>query len=197
MLEDIASVLAHGVKVALVYGDRDFACNWLGGERASLAIPYSHNESFRAAGYAPIVVNESYVGGQVRQHGNLSFSRVYQAGHMVPAYQPETAYRIFMRAMFNRDIATGTLPLSDTLSTVGPSEVGHIKNEVLPAPEPRCYILDPGATCVEGEWEAVKNGTAVVRDWVVVGREEGAKDEGWMEGWESGQKVLGNGAGRL
>ena len=78
MLEDIAYVLSRGVKVALVYGDRDFACNWIGGERSSLAIPYAHKEAFRAAGYAPIMVSNTQAGGQVRQYGNLSFSRVYQ-----------------------------------------------------------------------------------------------------------------------
>jgi len=36
---------------------------------------------FASAGYADINTNGSYVGGQVRQYGNFSFSRVYQAGH--------------------------------------------------------------------------------------------------------------------
>ena len=42
---------------------------------------YSLSAPFRAAGYQDIQVNSSYVGGQVRQHGNFSFSRVYEAGH--------------------------------------------------------------------------------------------------------------------
>jgi carboxypeptidase C (cathepsin A) len=73
----------------------------------SLAIPHFETDVFNNPGYARIQANDSYVGGQVRQHGNLSFSRVYQAGHKVPSYQPETAYRMFMRALFNKDIATG------------------------------------------------------------------------------------------
>ena len=170
MLEDLAFVLSHGVKVAMIYGDRDLACPWQGGEAASLAIPHSNNESFAAAGYAPILVNETYVGGQVRQYGNLSFSRVYQAGHMTPSYQPETSYRIFMRAMFNKDIATGLLPLSDALTTIGPSDVRHIKNELIEErPTPVCYIINPGATCDDEVFKTVKNGTAIIKDWVVVG----------------------------
>ncbi|MCJ1231921.1 hypothetical protein MMC12_008600 [Toensbergia leucococca] len=171
LLTAIAYALSRGIKVALMYGDRDYACNWIGGERASLAIPYPNTASFAAAGYTPIVVNASYIGGQVRQFGNLSFSRVYQAGHMVPAYQPETSYRIFMRAMFNRDISTGLLPLTDELSTVGPGDTWHIKNKVGEKPASMCYILNPQATCETWEYDMVKNGTAVVRDWVVVGRE--------------------------
>jgi carboxypeptidase C (cathepsin A) len=76
-LEDIAYVLDSGIKVALVYGDRDYVCNWIGGEEASVAINYTHSDRFRSAGYAPIQTNLSYVGGQVRQYGNFSFSRVY------------------------------------------------------------------------------------------------------------------------
>ena len=54
LLEDIEFVLDRGVKVALVYGDRDFACSWIGGERVSLAIPYASKANFEAAGYEPI-----------------------------------------------------------------------------------------------------------------------------------------------
>lgn len=76
-LEDIAYVLDSGIKVALVYGDSDYACNWIGGEEVSLTINYTESNSFRLAGYAPIQTNSSYIGGQVRQYGNFSFSRVY------------------------------------------------------------------------------------------------------------------------
>lgn len=79
-LEAVSYLLDSGVKVHMVYGDRDYACNWLGGETASLAIKYSRSEDFKKAGYAPILGSEG-VGGFVRQFGNFSFSRVFQAGH--------------------------------------------------------------------------------------------------------------------
>jgi carboxypeptidase C (cathepsin A) len=68
------------VKVALVYGDQDYQCNWYGGEAISKAI--AGGPEFEKAGYAEIQTNASYVGGVVRQYGNLSFSRVFQAGHV-------------------------------------------------------------------------------------------------------------------
>ena len=82
MLHDMSYVLDRGVKIAMVFGDRDFACNWIGGERSSLNINYHSSEQFRGAGYAPIEVTPFFAGGRVRQYGNLSFSRVYQSGHM-------------------------------------------------------------------------------------------------------------------
>ena len=38
LVEDIAYILDHGVKVTMMYGDRDYACNWIGGEAASLKV---------------------------------------------------------------------------------------------------------------------------------------------------------------
>jgi len=77
-LAKLSNLLSRGVKIALVYGDQDYQCNWLGGEAVSLAIG---DEEFQNAGYAEIRTNASYVGGFVRQHGNLSFSRVFDAAH--------------------------------------------------------------------------------------------------------------------
>ncbi|RYO86673.1 hypothetical protein DL763_006626 [Monosporascus cannonballus] len=80
-LEILGELLDSGVKVALMYGDRDYQCNWLGGEAISLAIESKISAAFRKAGYAEIHTNDNYVGGMVRQHGNLSFARVFNAGH--------------------------------------------------------------------------------------------------------------------
>ncbi|KAJ5663381.1 Carboxypeptidase S1 [Penicillium longicatenatum] len=170
-LNDLGYVLDSGVKVSFVYGDRDYACDWIGGEDVSLGIEYSKAPSFRAAGYSPLRTNSSYIGGQVRQHGNFSFARVYQAGHEVPAYQPQTAYEIFHRALFNRDLATGKIDTARnaSYSTEGPSSTWHIKNEVPESPEPVCYILSLESTCTEDQIARVVNNTAVIRDYIVVG----------------------------
>ncbi|KAF2724976.1 secreted carboxypeptidase-like protein [Polychaeton citri CBS 116435] len=179
LIEDLAYILDNGVKVALLNGDRDYACNWVGSESSSLRIPWSNKEKFAAAGYAPLSLDYPYIqsGGLTRQLGNLSFTRVYQAGHMVPSYQPEVAYAIFMRALRGQDIATGKVHLNDyaaangeLYATSGPSSTWHMKNDVLPQPEHECYVLDIGR-CYDSEIEALKNGSAVVKDWVVIGQE--------------------------
>ncbi|KAI7495333.1 Carboxypeptidase S1 [Hortaea werneckii] len=176
-IEDLAYLLENGIKVTLAYGDRDYACNWYGGELLSLAINYTHTADFHAAGYADIQTNASYVGGQVRQYGNLSFSRVYQAGHEIPSYQPETAYRIFMRALFNRDIATGEESTAsggegggegETYSTTGPSDMLAITNEPPAQPVQFCYTLDAGSTCTEEELERLSEGSAIVDHFILV-----------------------------
>lgn len=170
-LEDLAYVLDSGIKVALVYGDRDYACNWIGGEDASLLVNHAEAAAFREAGYTPLRTNASYIGGQVRQHGNFSFTRVYQAGHEVPAYQPETAYEIFHRALFNRDLATGKIDTvkNSSYATRGPASTWNIKNRVLDSPDPLCYILSLQSSCTDDQIASVMNNTAIVEDYIVVG----------------------------
>ncbi|KAA8647637.1 hypothetical protein EYZ11_013058 [Aspergillus tanneri] len=170
-LEDIGYVLDSGIKVALVYGDRDYACPWNGGEEVSLLVDYADADQFRSAGYAALQTNATYVGGRVRQHGNFSFTRVFEAGHEVPAYQPQTAYEIFHRAMFNWDIATGKISTAENhdYSSEGPSSTWNITNTVPASPEPTCYILSLGSTCTNEQIERVANGTALIKDYIVVG----------------------------
>jgi carboxypeptidase D len=177
-IDDIAYVLDSGIKVALVYGDRDYACNWIGGEDVSLLVNHAEAAGFRDAGYTPLQTNKTYVGGQVRQHGNFSFTRVYEAGHEVPAYQPETAYNIFHRAIFNRDLATGEVDTArnSSYSTQGPKSTWDIKNDVPESPGPLCYILALEATCTEDQIASVANGTAMIKDWIVVDEEAQQKD---------------------
>ena len=169
-LEDLSYLLENNMKVALMYGDRDYACNWIGGEAVSLAVNYTDSDSFRAAGYEGIQANDTYVGGQVRQYGNLSFSRVFESGHEVPSYQPETSYRIFMRALFNQDIATGKIDTAanGSYGTSGPADTFSFKNEDPPEPKGLCYTLDPQATCREEQIEALLNGSALVHNWILI-----------------------------
>jgi hypothetical protein len=170
-MSDLEFLLARGLKVALVYGDRDYRCNWLGAENVSLSVNYPGAASFRKAGYAEITTNGSYVGGLVRQHGNVSFARVFQAGHSVTAYQPETAFRIFDRAMTGRDVATGRIEVAGgnvNYSSAGPLNSFGIKNAAPESPPPVCYIVSASITCAPNQIAALKAGTAVVRDFVVV-----------------------------
>ncbi|KAK2766046.1 hypothetical protein FQN54_007561 [Arachnomyces sp. PD_36] len=178
-LEDIAYILDSGIKVALVYGDRDYACNWIGGEKVSLEVEYSDSSSFRDAGYADIQTNSSYVGGQVRQYGNFSFSRVYQAGHEVPAYQPDTAYEIFHRAMFNYDIATGEISTTENedYATEGSSTTFQVSNDVPEYPEPTCYILSFSATCNVDQMKSVLDGSAYIHNYIVTDPDSTSPDD--------------------
>ena len=173
-LQDLAFILDSGIKLALIYGDRDYICNWLGGENVSLNVPYSQSEKFHDAGYANISTNASYIGGQVRQYGNFSFSRVFQSGHEVPAYQPETAYQIFSRAIFGTDIATGTVSTNNNseYATQGSSTTFQVKNQDLGSPSFQCYVLAFESTCTDDQQASVLNGTGLVHDYILIDKNQ-------------------------
>jgi len=204
-LHDLADLLRMGVRVALMYGDADFLCNWLGGEAVSLALaslltspsnttnvtsassssisstaatsskaltppiaaptgpPGSYASAFPLAGYADIVVNSTYVGGAVRQFGNLSFSRIYDAGHFVPYYQPETAFTIFTRVVLGTDVSTGNLINSSNFSTTGPSSSNHTNVAPSTQPSPTCWLRALDETCSQAQISAIAAGQGVVQ----------------------------------
>ncbi|OMP81760.1 Carboxypeptidase S1-like protein A [Diplodia seriata] len=125
-LPDLGKLLQWDVQVSLVYGDADYICNWLGGEALSLAANWTGAERFRDAGYTDLVVDgEAY--GETRQYGKLSFTRVWDAGHEVPYFQPAAAFQIFNRTTFSFDIATGELRVlpNSSYATNGTAETTH------------------------------------------------------------------------
>lgn len=53
----------------------------MGGENITLSVKHEQSEAFISSGYEGVVTNSTYYGGVVRQQGNLSFTRVFEAGH--------------------------------------------------------------------------------------------------------------------
>jgi len=123
-LTNLEKVLNNSVRVALSYGDADYICNWFGGQAVSLAINYTHSAEFRAADYAPFIVDGTEF-GEVRQYGNFSFLRIYEAGHEVPFYQPKASLAMFQRVLGNIDLATGEEVVTGTLVTNGTANATH------------------------------------------------------------------------
>jgi hypothetical protein len=139
---------------------------------------YPSAPDFRSAGYelistnATTTNNQTKSGGVVRQHNKVSFSRVFDAGHAADAYQPETVSRIFDRVMFDKDVATGSLDTSANYSkgynSTGPQSSFGIKNILPVGSKNECYLWSATVTCKEEELAALSNGTAEVKDFVLV-----------------------------
>lgn len=158
-ISEMASLLSSGVRVALIYGDRDYICNWLGGEAVSFSIAAQSStyNPFYKAGYADIVVNSTYVGGAVRQYGNLSFLRIYDAGHLIPAYQPETLFTVFTRIILGTGVSLGdSIDLSNYISN-GTTNATYA-NTVPALLESRCYIRNIENSCTDEQKNMIRNG---------------------------------------
>ncbi|KAL9027723.1 MAG: hypothetical protein Q9196_003796 [Gyalolechia fulgens] len=167
-ITQMAYLLSLGVRVALVYGDRDYICNWLGGEAVSFAIAAQSAAyaQFYSAGYAEIVVNNSYVGGMVRQYGNLSFSRIYDAGHLIPAYQPETAFTVFTRIIMGTDLSLGETVDLATYASNGTANATYT-SEAPDSAEPTCWIRNINGTCTTDQTEKIQKGAGAIINGVL------------------------------
>ena len=161
----LAALLQKGVRIGFIYGDRDYICNWLGGEAVSLKLASAtspeYGANFSSAGYAPIIVNDTYIGGVVRQFGNLSFSRIYQAGHAVSFYQPETAFQVFARIIMGTSVSTGEDINLEVFDTTGPANATHT-DDLPKKMKPTCYIRGFQDTCDDDAQKLVTDGRGVV-----------------------------------
>ncbi|CAK1357690.1 unnamed protein product [Cercospora beticola] len=166
-LDDLGFLLDNGIKVSIVHGDLDFACPWNSGDAVAKAINWTGSAGYAEAQYADIQTNGSYVGGLVRQYGNLSFVRTYQAGHEIPAYQPETAYKVFTRALFNLDLATGLESTAGNYTSTGRNDP-YVQLEPTGQKLTYCYTYAPSDTCQPEQIETLVNGTAEICNWIVV-----------------------------
>lgn len=107
----------------------------------------SYFSAWNEAGYDEIVVNTSYVGGVVRQFGNFSFSRIYDSGHLVPYYQPETAFTLFTRIIDGTDLSTGEPINSSNFTSSGPMNATHTNSVPSKSPTPTCWLRALNDTC--------------------------------------------------
>lgn len=76
---------------------------------------------------------------------------------------------LFERVMFGRDVATGKINLAQNRNyiTTGPKSVADVKNKVPEQLENMCFVRLP-ESCTDEQLAALANGTAVVKDWIVV-----------------------------
>ncbi|CAK4086924.1 unnamed protein product [Aphanomyces euteiches] len=96
----VPDLLAGGVRVLIYAGDADLMCNWLGNEAWTKKLEWPSKKEYNDAPVKPLVVAGKQA-GEVRSSNNLSFVRVYNAGHMVPTNQPEVSLALVNRFFAN------------------------------------------------------------------------------------------------
>ena len=95
----------------------------------SLAVNHTQKEKFIAAGYTPFMVDGIQY-GETREAGNFSFTRIYEAGHEIPFYQPQAALAFFNRSIYDFNIADGTVKITDDYETSGSADTTHTESFV-------------------------------------------------------------------
>ncbi|KAJ2162684.1 hypothetical protein GGF46_000409 [Coemansia sp. RSA 552] len=103
--QEIPPLLADGIRVLVYAGDADFICNWYGNKAWALALEWPGKEPFNSAHDKPWYAG-AVQAGEVREHGNFTFVRVFEAGHMVPYDQPVASLDMINRWLGRRPMAS-------------------------------------------------------------------------------------------
>ncbi|KAH8664632.1 carboxypeptidase-like protein S1 [Xylariales sp. PMI_506] len=101
----LSDVVKSGTRVLIWAGDADFICNWFGVLGVANAVTYSGQTEFANTALAPYTVDGVEL-GQFKTVDNLSFLRVYKAGHEVPYYQPQLALQAFTQTLSNKPLSS-------------------------------------------------------------------------------------------
>ncbi|KAI8717750.1 hypothetical protein NCS52_00851900 [Fusarium sp. LHS14.1] len=97
-LGPLADVVKRGINTLIWAGDTDWICNWEGNLWAADALEWPGQAKFAATALRNYTVNGK-VHGRYKVVDNLAFLKVFEAGHSVPYYQPETALQVFKQVM--------------------------------------------------------------------------------------------------
>jgi cathepsin A (carboxypeptidase C) len=89
----VADLLHEGLDVLVYSGDKDFICNWRGGEAWTNALNWEGKAEYATQDYHDWNVDEK-AAGSLKTYKNLKFLRVFDAGHMVPMNQPAVALKM-------------------------------------------------------------------------------------------------------
>lgn len=99
----VTDILNAGLDTLVYSGDKDFICNWRGGEKWTNEVNWEGKSTYGKTDYVDWTVGGKPA-GHLKSYKNLKFLRVYDAGHMVPMDQPANALQ-----MLKEFITGGTL----------------------------------------------------------------------------------------
>ncbi|KAK4199158.1 putative carboxypeptidase S1 [Triangularia verruculosa] len=102
-LGELTEVVRSGIRVLLWAGDADWLCNWVGNLAVANAIEYSGQKDFVERAVSTYSVNGT-VRGEFKTVENLSWLRVYNAGHLASFDQPQVALQAFRQTMADTPI---------------------------------------------------------------------------------------------
>ncbi|OQR87877.1 serine protease family S10 [Achlya hypogyna] len=100
----VANILDANVPVLIYAGDADLVCNWKGNYAWTTGLEWSGQKAFNAAPTTDFVVDGA-AAGTVQTADKLTFARIYNAGHMVPADQPKVALEMINRFLADKPLA--------------------------------------------------------------------------------------------
>ncbi|KAG8354454.1 hypothetical protein FVEN_g7834 [Fusarium venenatum] len=104
-LGEISHIVRDGVQVLIWAGDSDYVCNWLGTKRVADAVDWPKKEIFSQTDLQPYTVN-GVQKATFKSVKNLHYVRVFNAGHNVGSYQPETSLQLIAQSLSGKGLSS-------------------------------------------------------------------------------------------
>ncbi|GLB39568.1 putative serine carboxypeptidase [Lyophyllum shimeji] len=98
LLPQLGALANSGLKILIWAGDADINCNWLGGHASVLAMEWYGKARLNSTPFSNMTIGGKTVAA-IQNVDNFSFATVYEAGHEVPAFQPEASLEIFRQVI--------------------------------------------------------------------------------------------------
>ncbi|KAG9233250.1 Alpha/Beta hydrolase protein [Amylocarpus encephaloides] len=97
-LPTLSTLVSSGLPTLIWAGDADAVCDHIGNFEVVNNISYPLSAAFQEKKLEHYTTRGK-VGGEFKSLGNLSWLRVYEAGHMVMSFQPELSLQVFRQVM--------------------------------------------------------------------------------------------------
>ncbi|KAE8419903.1 Alpha/Beta hydrolase protein [Aspergillus pseudocaelatus] len=104
-LPDLSEVIKAGVNVLVWAGTADYICNVDGSIAVANAVDFPGHDEFQGKALEAYKVNGKEA-GQFKSVDNFHLLTVYDAGHEVPYYQPETALQAFTQILQKKPLSS-------------------------------------------------------------------------------------------
>ncbi|ANB15985.1 carboxypeptidase C PRC1 [Sugiyamaella lignohabitans] len=90
---NLTTILEEGVPVLIFSGDLDGTYNWLGTRAVSKTLKWSGHDEFISSNATDLELDKTVI-GQATNYENLSFVRIFQAGHLTSYDKPKETLKI-------------------------------------------------------------------------------------------------------
>lgn len=96
----VKDLLNNNLPILLYSGSDDLICNYIGTELWMSTINWYGQSNFDNTTFLPWYINDSVVGSYKNSSG-LTYYLIYDAGHMVPFFQPEISLIMFQKYLLS------------------------------------------------------------------------------------------------
>ncbi|GKU08432.1 carboxypeptidase s1 [Fusarium langsethiae] len=104
-LSEVSRIVQDGVQVLIWAGDSDYVCNWVGAKRVADAVNWSRKATFSRKELQPYKVN-GVQKASFKSVENLHYVRVFDAGHNIWWYQPETSLQLITQFLLGKGLSS-------------------------------------------------------------------------------------------